>query len=311
MPKSMISAWSSASIMMLAGFRSRWTTPALCAATSPERYRARDAQHRRRPAACPRASRMRREIGALDVRHRDVLDAVDLAEVVNADDVLVRDLAREQQLALEAALDFRGRRRIRHHLGPNHLDRDRDAELRVPRLIDRAHAADAEQPDDVIARAKRLTNFERAGVRLTSRGDVSPSPGARVPGGVRSLVEAGSSSPSLVNEFWSDDPPTPPLPTPVGGDSRSPSRVASSSEDTRARWAGCCASRPGGGKNTVAVSGPGVSAAVAMPQSAPNCTPGIAKRRDLRQCRTEGSAFRLLGNAEPDYAANGSAPKVN
>ena len=47
-----------------------------------------------------------REVRALDVRHRDVLDAVDLAEVVNADDVLVRDLAREQQLALEAPLDF-------------------------------------------------------------------------------------------------------------------------------------------------------------------------------------------------------------
>ena len=41
------------------------------------------------------------------VRHRDVLDAVDFAEVVNADDVLVRDLPREQQLLLEAALDAR------------------------------------------------------------------------------------------------------------------------------------------------------------------------------------------------------------
>ena len=30
-------------------------------------------------------------------------------------------------------------------VGPNHLDRDRDLELVVPRLIDRAHAADAEQ----------------------------------------------------------------------------------------------------------------------------------------------------------------------
>ena len=47
-----------------------------------------------------------REVGAVDVRHRDVLDAVDLAEVVNADDVLVRDLAGQQQFALEAALDF-------------------------------------------------------------------------------------------------------------------------------------------------------------------------------------------------------------
>ncbi len=36
MPKSMINAWSSASIMMLAGFRSRCTTLASCAATSPD-----------------------------------------------------------------------------------------------------------------------------------------------------------------------------------------------------------------------------------------------------------------------------------
>ena len=47
----------------------------------------------------------RRQVAALDVRHRDVLDAVDLAEVVNADDVLVRDLTREEQLLLEAPLD--------------------------------------------------------------------------------------------------------------------------------------------------------------------------------------------------------------
>ena len=39
---------------------------------------------------------------AFDERHRQVLDAVDLAEVVNADDVLVRDLARQHELALEA-----------------------------------------------------------------------------------------------------------------------------------------------------------------------------------------------------------------
>ena len=48
-----------------------------------------------------------REIVALHVRHRDVLDAVDLAEVVNADDVLVRDLAREQQLVLESLFGLR------------------------------------------------------------------------------------------------------------------------------------------------------------------------------------------------------------
>src|SRR5262249_39147623 len=47
-------------------------------------------------------SQNRGEIITLDVRHRDVLDAADLSEIVNTDDVLVRDLAGEQQLALEA-----------------------------------------------------------------------------------------------------------------------------------------------------------------------------------------------------------------
>ena len=36
MPKSMISASPSLPIMMFAGFRSRWTTPAACAATRPD-----------------------------------------------------------------------------------------------------------------------------------------------------------------------------------------------------------------------------------------------------------------------------------
>ena len=51
---------------------------------------------------------------------------------------------------------------IGHHLRANHLDRDRDAELRIPGLIDGAHAADAEQPDDVIARTERLADGERS-----------------------------------------------------------------------------------------------------------------------------------------------------
>ena len=45
----------------------------------------------------------RPEIDSLNVGHRDVGDAIDLADVVNPHDVGVRDLARQQQLALEAA----------------------------------------------------------------------------------------------------------------------------------------------------------------------------------------------------------------
>ena len=160
-PKSMIIASSSAPIMMLAGLRSRWTTLAVCAATSPETM----------PRAMRRIFGMGRRPSLLETVARSApstygivmyLMPQHLADVVNAHDVLVRDLAREQQLALEAPLDFSRRGRIGHHLGANHLDRDDDAELRVPRLIHGAHAADAEQPDDVISRAERRPNFEGA-----------------------------------------------------------------------------------------------------------------------------------------------------
>ena len=41
-------------------------------------------------------------------------------------------------------------------VGANHLHRDRDAQLGVPGLVDRAHPADAEELDDVIARPETL-----------------------------------------------------------------------------------------------------------------------------------------------------------
>jgi len=109
-----------------------------------------------------------REVGPFDVGHRDVLDAVQLAEIVDADDVLVRDLARKQQLALEASLDGARGRGIGGHLRLDDLDGDRDAQLGVPGLIDGAHAADAEQLDDVVARSEGLAWRERAGVAAGS-----------------------------------------------------------------------------------------------------------------------------------------------
>ena len=117
------------------------------------------ARHRE-PALAPED---RRQVVALDVGHRDVLDALDLAEVVYADDVLVRDLAGEQQLALEAALQLGGRLRLRDGFRSDHLERDRDAQLLVPRLVHRAHPARAEQLDDLIARAERLSGYEWPG----------------------------------------------------------------------------------------------------------------------------------------------------
>ena len=101
----------------------------------------------------------RRQAPPVDVRHRDVLGAVDLAEVVDAHDVLVRHLARQQQLALEPVLEFRRHRRSVP--GPDDLDGHGDAELGVPRLVDRAHAADAELPHDPVAGAERMAGDQQ------------------------------------------------------------------------------------------------------------------------------------------------------
>src|SRR3954466_16400635 len=48
-----------------------------------------------------------REVRSVDERHRDVLDSVHFAEVVNAYDVLVRDLARKYELLLESTPPLR------------------------------------------------------------------------------------------------------------------------------------------------------------------------------------------------------------
>ena len=115
-----------------------------------------DATAPRAPAACPSRFEHGREIRALEVRHRDVLDAVDLAEIVNADDVLVRDLAGEDQLLLEPALHLPRRIRVARRLGADDFERDPLPELRVPHLVHRAHPANAQHFDDVIAGAERL-----------------------------------------------------------------------------------------------------------------------------------------------------------
>jgi hypothetical protein len=102
----------------------------------------------------------RRQIRALDVRHRDVLDAVEFSEIVDAHDVLVGDLPCEQQLLFETPLDVLCRRGVARHLGSNHFERHRHAELVVPGLVHRAHAANAELPQDAVPRPERLTVLE-------------------------------------------------------------------------------------------------------------------------------------------------------
>ena len=103
------------------------------------------------------------ELRPLDVLHRDVLDTVDFTEVVDAHDILVRDLARQNQLALESRLYCPGGCRIGHHFRTDDLERHDFAELGVMGLIHGSHTTNAQKPDDVIAGAERLPRSQRPG----------------------------------------------------------------------------------------------------------------------------------------------------
>jgi hypothetical protein len=103
----------------------------------------------------------RRQRLPLDVRHRQVLHAALVTDVVNAHHVTMRDLAREHELALEAPLEHRAEARRGNDLGTDDLQRNREPELFVPGLVDDAHAAGAEQSLDAIAPAEGSAGRQR------------------------------------------------------------------------------------------------------------------------------------------------------
>ena len=96
----------------------------------------------------------------VDERHRQVLHALDVADVVNAHHVLVRDLAREQELALEALLEIACGGGVGLQRGPDQFHRDADAELPIKGVIHGAHAAGAEQLDHRVARPDLIAGQE-------------------------------------------------------------------------------------------------------------------------------------------------------
>src|SRR5688572_10717451 len=80
---------------------------------------------------------------------------------MNADDMLVRDTPRQHQLPLELPLCA-----LVLAIGPDDFEGHGEAQLVIPSLVDRAHAPDAKQADDAIARAELVPDFElRAGSR--------------------------------------------------------------------------------------------------------------------------------------------------
>ncbi len=74
-----------------------------------------------------------RQILALDVRHRDIADALGLADVMNPHDVLMRDLAREQELLPETLLCIS---HIASFEWPKDFQRDGETQRAIPRLGD-------------------------------------------------------------------------------------------------------------------------------------------------------------------------------
>jgi hypothetical protein len=183
MPKSMMIAGPSVSSMTFSGFRSRWTTPDDAGGVrraqtfgniAGNRQRFRDRQ--RPPLAQPR-----RQAGPGNEGHGDVLDAAHLAQIVNAHDVTMGHLPRQQQLAFEAALDVARRLRVRHDFRTDDFQRDRDAQFFVPGLVDDAHAARPEHAENAVAQAERLAGSKRTG-RPT---DAHPSDPRRLVAGGR------------------------------------------------------------------------------------------------------------------------------
>ncbi len=131
-----------------------------------EGHRIRDGQRADAPDHC--GQRL-----ALDERHRQVLQAVEIADIVNADDVAVGDLAGELRFALEAALHVAARAGVGAFGKGNGLDGDVDAELVVPRLVDRAHAAKAEHADNGVAGADLVADAQSSAGSGFGTGDDS------------------------------------------------------------------------------------------------------------------------------------------
>ena len=128
----------------LAGFRSRWTMPFSCAASSASAiWRAISSASSTGTGPC--AIRLRERL-ALDELEDEPAHAARLLEPVDVRDVRMIEGGQHLGLALEARkpVGIRGER-----LGKN-LDRDVAAELRVLRPIDLSHPARAERREDLV-----------------------------------------------------------------------------------------------------------------------------------------------------------------
>ena len=108
----------------------------------------------------PDAPQQRGQVLAVDVLHREEVPSLDLADVVDAADVGVRDAAGVADLGVEAVDPGR----LRGELRRQELQRDRLPELQVVGAVDLAHAAAADEADDAVALAEDRAGREAAAV---------------------------------------------------------------------------------------------------------------------------------------------------
>ena len=165
-PKSTILVTPAYVTITLLGDRSQWITPRSCAHSSPRAHSPRDAQREPRghgPAARTDGAQDLGERGAVDVLHREQVDAPVLREVEHLDEVRVVELAARARLVREH-VDVE---RILLVLGQERLQHDglREAavaaRLREPHL---AHAAVAEAVDETVF-ADGVPGLHRRGFR--------------------------------------------------------------------------------------------------------------------------------------------------
>jgi hypothetical protein len=125
---------------------------------------------RSRATTASRAGDALLERAAVHVLHREVVRAALLADVVDGDDVRVRERGGGARFRLEAPHELGVRRELRRE----HLERDRPVEARLHGEVPRAHAAAAERTLDPVAREDG--GGERRLLSGPSVGAISSSP---------------------------------------------------------------------------------------------------------------------------------------
>ncbi len=146
MPKSVTLAWPLSSTITLCGLKSRWMTPRRWAKPAAARiWRPRSIARSWSSGASAATTSL--SVRPAQVLHRDVVGAVVLAAVVDADHVRVLQAGGGRGLAAEALDELV----VLGEAAVQHLERDLAAEVGVLGAVDVGHPARADPVDDPVA----------------------------------------------------------------------------------------------------------------------------------------------------------------